>query len=176
MFFYKKRASNVSQSIATLKASWGQYFPGDPFEYYFLDNHFNEQYKADQRFAQVFGIFTVIAILVACLGLFGLVSYTIVHRTKEIGIRKVLGASVNSILQLLYKDFALLILIAFVLATPVAWYAVHQWLNHYAFRISVNPLLFLVPFAVVLIIAFATVSWLSIKAALTNPVKSLKTE
>ncbi|TSJ41080.1 FtsX-like permease family protein [Mucilaginibacter corticis] len=169
-------SGNVSQTIASLKANWAKYFPGDPFEYEFLDSHFNEQYKADQRFAHVFGIFTLIAIFVACLGLFGLVSYTIVQRTKEIGIRKVLGASVNSILQLLYKDFAMLILIAFVLAAPIAWYAIHQWLNHYAFRMSINPFLFLLPFVAVVGIAFATVSWLSIKAALTNPVKSLKTE
>lgn len=172
----KVGGGNVTQTIAALKANWTKYFPGDPFKYEFLDNHFNEQYKADQRFAHVFGIFTLIAIFVACLGLFGLVSYTIVQRTKEIGIRKVLGASVNSILQLLYKDFALLILIAFVLAAPIAWYAVHQWLNHYAFRMSLNPLLFLLPFVAVVAVAFATVSWLSIKAALTNPVKSLKTE
>ncbi|WP_217452113.1 ABC transporter permease [Mucilaginibacter humi] len=124
----------------------------------------------------MFGTFTVIAIFVACMGLFGLVSYTIVQRTREIGIRKVLGASVNSILQLLYKDFALLVLAAFVVAAPIAWYAVHQWLNGYAFRIGISPLFFLLPFIVVLIIAFATVSWLSIKAALMNPVNSLKTE
>ena len=172
----KIRANNAAQTITALKANWAKYFPGDPFDYYFLDNHFNEQYQADQRFGKVFGIFTLIAIFVACLGLFGLVSYAIMQRTREIGIRKVLGASVNSILQLLYKDFALLVLIAFLLATPIAWYAVHQWLSHYAFRMSVNPLLFLLPFVVVVAVAFATVSWLSIKAALTNPVKSLKTE
>lgn len=172
----KINADNAAQTIAALKTNWAKYFPGDPFDYYFLDNHFNEQYKADQRFSKVFGIFTLIAIFVACLGLFGLVSYTIVQRTREIGIRKVLGASINSILQLLYKDFALLVLAAFVVAAPIAWYAVHQWLNGYAFRIGISPLFFLLPFIVVLIIAFATVSWLSIKAALMNPVNSLKTE
>jgi putative ABC transport system permease protein len=172
----KISADNAAQTVAALKASWAKYFPGDPFDYYFLDTHFNEQYKADQRFSKVFGIFTLIAIFVACLGLFGLVSYTIVQRTREIGIRKVLGASVNGILQLLYKDFAMLVLVAFVVAAPIAWYAVHQWLNGYAFRIGLSPLFFLLPFVVVLLIAFATVSWLSIKAALMNPVKSLKTE
>jgi putative ABC transport system permease protein len=172
----KISADNAAQTVAALKTSWAKYFPGDPFDYYFLDNHFNEQYKADQRFSKVFGIFTLIAIFVACLGLFGLVSYTIVQRTREIGIRKVLGASVNGILQLLYKDFAMLVLVAFVIAAPIAWYAVHQWLNGYAFRIGISPLFFLLPFVVVLVIAFATVSWLSIKAALMNPVKSLKTE
>jgi putative ABC transport system permease protein len=172
----KISADNAAQTVAALKANWAKYFPGDPFDYYFLDNHFNEQYKADQRFSKVFGIFTLIAIFVACLGLFGLVSYTIVQRTREIGIRKVLGSSVNGILQLLYKDFALLVVVAFVVAAPIAWYAVYQWLNGYAFRISLSPLFFVLPFVAVLIIAFITVSWLSVKAALMNPVKSLKTE
>ena len=110
------------------------------------------------------------------MGLFGLVSYTIVQRTKEIGIRKVLGASVNSILRLLYKDFALLIIVAFLVSIPLAWYATQRWLQTYAFRINVNALLFIIPFVVVMLIAFATVSVLSVKAALMNPVKSLKTE
>jgi putative ABC transport system permease protein len=172
----KINANNAAQTITALKANWAKTFPGDPFDYYFLDSHFNEQYKADQRFGRVFGIFTLIAIFVACLGLFGLVSYTIIQRTKEIGIRKVLGASINGILQLLYKDFAGLIVIAFVISAPIGWYAIHQWLNNYAFRIAINPLFFLLPFAIVVTIAFATVSWLSVKAALMNPVKSLKTE
>ena len=168
--------SNISQIIGLLKTNWAKYFPGDTFDYFFLDQHFNEQYKADQRFGKVFGIFTLIAIFVACMGLFGLVSYTIVQRTKEIGIRKVLGASVREILQLLYKDFALLILISFVISAPLGWYAVHRWLEGYAFRIDVNLLMFIVPFLGVLTIAFSTISMLTVKAALMNPVKSLKIE
>ncbi|OOQ59602.1 ABC transporter permease [Mucilaginibacter pedocola] len=172
----KISTSNVAQTVAVLKTNWDSFFPGDQFDYFFLDEHFNDQYKADQRFGQVFGIFTGIAIFVACLGLFGLVSFTIVQRTKEIGIRKVLGATVNSILQLLYKDFAMLVLISFLISAPIGWYAISKWLDGYAFRISINPVLFIVPFLSVLVIAFATVSWLSVRAALTNPVKSLKTE
>jgi putative ABC transport system permease protein len=168
--------ANVLQTVEKLRANWKSFFPGDQFDYFFLDQHFNDQYKADQHFGQVFGMFTLIAILVACLGLFGLVSYTIVQRTKEIGIRKVLGASVNSILQLLYRDFAMLIVISFVVSIPLAWYAIHKWLESYAFRINISLLLFIIPFLIVLIIAFATVSFLSVKAALMNPVKSLKTE
>jgi putative ABC transport system permease protein len=113
---------------------------------------------------------------VACLGLFGLVSYTIVQRTKEIGIRKVLGASVNTILRLLYKDFALLVLIAFIVSAPLGWYATHKWLQTYAFRIDISWTFFAIPFIMVAFIAMATVSRLSVKAALMNPVKSLKTE
>jgi putative ABC transport system permease protein len=168
--------ANLQQTIDGLQANWKRFFPEDQFDYFFLDDHFNQQYHADKQFGQVFAVFTGIGILVACLGLFGLVSYTIVQRTKEIGIRKVLGASVNNILQLLYRDFAVLIVIAFVPATFLAWYAIHKWLQTYAFRIEVNPLFFIMPFIAVVLIAFCTVSYLSLKAALMNPVKSLKTE
>jgi putative ABC transport system permease protein len=172
----KISTTNIAQTVADLKKTWATYFPGDQFDYFFLDQHFNEQYQTDQRFGQVFGVFTGIAIFVACLGLFGLVSYTIVQRTKEIGIRKVLGATVNSILKLLYKDFATLVVVSFVISAPLAWYAISKWLQTYAFRVDIGPLLFVVPFLIVMVIAFATVSYLSVKAALTNPVKSLKTE
>ena len=172
----KINTSNLQQSIATLKANWKIFFPQDQFDYFFLDQHFNEQYHADRQFGQVFATFTGIGILVACLGLFGLVSYTIVQRTKEIGIRKVLGASVNGILRLLYKDFAWLIVIAFAVSAPLGWYASHRWLQTYAFRIDINWTLFVFPFVIVILVAFSTVSYLSIKAALMNPVKSLKTE
>jgi putative ABC transport system permease protein len=172
----KISSANIQHTLDVLKTDWKTYFPNDQFDYFFLDQHFNKQYQADKRFGQVFGIFTFIAIFVACLGLFGLVSYTIVQRTKEIGIRKVLGASVNNILQLLYKDFAALVVIAFVVSAPLAWYAINKWLQTYSFRLSINWLLFVIPFIVVFIIAFTTVSLLTVKAALMNPVKSLKTE
>jgi len=172
----KVSSGNIQHTLELLKANWKTYFPNDQFDYFFLDQHFNKQYQADQRFGTIFGIFTFIAILVACLGLFGLVSYTIVQRTKEIGIRKVLGATVNSILQLLYKDFAILVIISFVVAAPLAWYGVHKWLESYAFRLDVSWLLFALPFIAVMLIAFASVSFLTVKAALMNPVKSLKTE
>jgi putative ABC transport system permease protein len=172
----KINTTNLPQTIGALKSNWNTFFPGDQFDYFFLDQHFNEQYHADRQFGQVFAAFTGIGIFVACLGLFGLVSYTIVQRTKEIGIRKVLGASVNGILQLLYKDFAQLVLIAFVVSAPLGWYACHRWLQTYAFRIDISWTLFVFPFIIVLLVAFATVSYLSVKAALMNPVKSLKTE
>jgi putative ABC transport system permease protein len=114
--------------------------------------------------------------LVACLGLFGLASFTTVQRTKEIGIRKVLGASVPQILQLLYREFALLLVIAFVLAVPIAWYVVSNWLQGYAFRTNIHWLYFVLPFVTIVIIALLTVSFQSIRAAVANPVKSLRTE
>ncbi|GAB3990925.1 ABC transporter permease [Spirosoma daeguense] len=176
-FFSIKLASGeLNQSVSDIRADWNRFFPGNPFEYAFLDERFNEQYRADQRFGQVFGLFTGLAILVACLGLFGLASFTTAQRTKEIGIRKVLGASVGEIVQMLYREFAVLILVAFVIATPLAWYAVHQWLKSYAFRSTLDWWIFIVPFMLVLVIALLTVSFQSLKAALTNPVKSLRSE
>jgi putative ABC transport system permease protein len=169
-------SADGQQTIESLRTNWKKFFPEDQFDYFFLDSHFNEQYHADKQFGQVFAVFTGIGILVACLGLFGLVSYTIVQRTKEIGIRKVLGATVNNILQLLYQDFAVLIVIAFIVSIPLAWYSVHKWLQTYAFRIDINALFFIIPFLIVILIAFTAVSYLSVKAALMNPVKSLKTE
>lgn len=172
----KTPASRADQTIAQVKANWNKFFPGNTFEYFFLDDHFNDQYKADQRFGQVFGLFTSLAILVACLGLFGLASFTTLQRTKEIGIRKVLGASVSGILKLLYREFAILLVIAFVVAVPLAWFTISNWLQGYAFRINIHWSYFVFPFIVIVVIALLTVSFQSIKAAIANPVKSLRTE
>jgi putative ABC transport system permease protein len=172
----KISSGQPGQIINEVKAEWDKFFPGNTFDYFFLDEHFNEQYKVDQRFGQVFGLFTALAIIVACLGLFGLASYTTLQRTKEIGIRKVLGASAGGILKLLYREFILLLLIAFVLGTPLAWYATHQWLQGYAFRIDMHWAYFVIPFFCIVVIALLAVSFQSLKAALANPVKSLRTE
>ena len=172
----KINQSQSNQTINEVKASWNKFFPGNTFDYFFLDEHFDEQYKADQRFGQVFGLFTTLAIIVACLGLFGLASYTTLQRTKEIGIRKVLGSSASGILKLLYREFVVLLLVAFVLAVPLAWYATHQWLEGYAFHIDMHWSYFVIPFFVIVVIALLAVSFQSLKAALANPVKSLRTE
>jgi len=172
----KTNTGELNQTISQVKSAWNKFFPGNTFEYFFLDDHFNDQYKADQRFGQVFGLFTALAILVACLGLFGLASFTTLQRTKEIGIRKVLGASVAGIMKLLYQEFALLLLIAFVVATPLAWLTVSKWLQGYAFRISIQWNYFMIPFIVIVAIALLTVSFQSVKAAIANPVKSLRME
>jgi putative ABC transport system permease protein len=172
----KTPASKASQTIALVKTNWDKFFPGNTFQYFFLDDHFDQQYKADQRFGQVFGLFTILAILVACLGLFGLASFTTIQRTKEIGIRKVLGASVLAILKLLYQEFAILLLIAFFIAVPLAWLTIANWLQGYAFRINIHWSYFLIPFVSILLIALVTVSFQSIKAAIANPIKSLRTE
>jgi putative ABC transport system permease protein len=172
----KTDASKATQTISAARADWNKFFPGNTFEYFFLDDHFNDQYKADQRFGSVFSLFTSLAILVACLGLFGLASFTTLQRTKEIGIRKVLGASVSSILKLLYREFAFLLVIAFVIAAPLAWLMTSNWLQGYAFRIDLRWTFFAIPFIVIIGIALITVSFQSIKAALANPVNSLRTE
>ena len=172
----KISASGASQTILSVKKKWDELFPGNTFEYFFLDDHFNEQYKADRRFGTVFTIFTSLAILVACLGLFGLASFTTLQKTKEIGIRKVLGASVGNILNLLYREFAGLLAISFFITLPLAWLSSTNWLQNYSFRIGMHWLYFILPFLLIVLIALLTVSFQSIKAALANPVKSLRTE
>ncbi|HEY2727475.1 MAG TPA: FtsX-like permease family protein, partial [Parafilimonas sp.] len=172
----KTTASTATQTLNAVKAEWAKFFSGNTFEYFFLDDHFNEQYKEDQRFGQVFELFTCLAILVACLGLFGLASFTTLQRTKEIGIRKVLGASVGTILNLLYSEFTYLLIIAFLIAMPIAWLMVSDWLQGYAFRINISWTFFAIPFVIIVGIAFITVGFQSIKAAIANPVKSLRTE
>ena len=169
-------ATKAKTVIEVARAEWNKSFPGNTFEYFFLDDHFNDQYKADQRFGQVFTLFTCLAILIACLGLFGLASFTTLQRTKEIGIRKVLGASVGTILNLLYREFIYLLIIAFLIAAPLAWLMTSDWLQGYAFRVNLHWTYFVVPFAVIVGIAFVAVGFQSVKAAIANPVKSLRTE
>src|SRR6478735_3482998 len=172
----KVNTEQVSQTVDRVKAAWNKFFPGNTFDYFFLDDHFDEQYQADKRFGQVFGLFTTLAILVGCLGLFGLASFITLQRTKEIGIRKVLGASIASILALLYREFALLLVVAFFIATPIAWMTTSKWLQGYAFRTDIHWIYFVLPFFIIVAIAWMTVSFQSIKAAIANPVKSLRTE
>ena len=167
---------NPSQAIAVVKQAWSQFFPTDPFSYSFLDERYDKQYRADERFGQVFGFFTLMAVLVACLGLFGLATFTAEQRTKEIGVRKVLGASVGNIIGLLSKDFLKLVLIAIVIASPIAWYAMNRWLQDFAYRTDIHWWVFLLAGGLTVLIALLTVSFQSVKAALMNPVKSLRSE
>ncbi len=175
-FSIKLADGNPTQAIATVKQAWSQFFPTDPFVYSFLNERYDKQYRADERFGQVFGFFTLLAVLVACLGLLGLATFTAQQRTKEIGVRKVLGASVASIVTLLSKDFLKLVLIAIVIASPLAWYAMHQWLADFAYKIDIEWWVFALAGLLAVGIALLTVSFQSIKAALMNPVKSLRSE
>lgn len=150
--------------------------PGMPFSYRFLDEAFDNMYRNEQRIGQLGLSLSMIAILVACLGLFGLATYIAEQRTKEIGIRKVLGASVTGVIKMLSMDFLKLVSIAFVVAVPIAWYAMNSWLQEFAYRIELEWWVFALAGLIVLLIALITVSSQAIKAALMNPVKSLRTE
>ncbi|MDX1913497.1 MAG: ABC transporter permease [Saprospiraceae bacterium] len=168
--------SDLPGTLSRVEAAWKTHFPADPFSYFFLDEYFDRQYKADLQFGKVFGLFTLLAMFIACLGLFGLASYVVMQRTKEIGIRKVLGASVEGITRLLAMDFLKLVFVAILIATPVAWYFMRQWLSDFAYHIELEWWMFALAGLAAVLIAFLTVSLQSIRAALANPVKSLRSE
>lgn len=172
----KTRTAQLSQTMRQLEAVFQKDMPDSAFEYTFLDEFLNTLYRSEQRTAQVVLVFSALAILIACLGLFGLAAFTAEQRTKEIGVRKVLGASVSSIVTLLSKDFLKPVLIAILLASPIAWWAMNQWLADFAYRVNIQWWVFVLAGLLAIGIALLTVSFQSIKAALVNPVKSLKTE
>jgi len=174
--FVKVEGKNLSSTLKSLEATWKQRVAHRPFEYHFLDEDYESLYKSEQRVAGIFSTFSTLAILLACLGLFGLTAFAVVQRTKEIGIRKILGANITSIISLLSKDFMLLVLVAIVLASPLAWYAASRWLQDFAYRINIEWWVFVIAGIVALGIALLTISFQAVKAALANPVKSLKTE
>jgi putative ABC transport system permease protein len=163
-------------AIAAIKSAWDRYFPNDPFSYFFLDESFSEQYKADTRFGETFGLFATLAILIACFGLLGLSAYNVLQRTKEIGIRKVLGATEQSLVFLLSTEFLFLVLIALVIAIPVTWIVMHSWLEDFAYRIPIEWWVFLAGGMAALLIALATVGFQALRAASANPIKSLRSE
>lgn len=175
-FCVKLGANEMDQTMAYLKEKYAEVFPNNPFDYFFVDNFFNRQYKNERQFGSVFGFFALLAILIACLGLFGLASFTVAQRTKEIGIRKVMGSSVPNIFMLLSKDFLKLVLLANLFAVPVVLLVMQQWLNTFTFHISIGAMVFVVSALVTVFIALITVSYQSITAALVNPVRSLRYE
>ena len=170
------QSENTTQVVEHLKNTWNTFAPEKPFEYNFLDEAFGNMYASEKRLGSVFGIFAVLAIVIACLGLFALTAFTAEQRTKEIGIRKVLGASVSSIVVLLSREFGKLILIAFVLAAPLAWFAVDWWLKNYTYKVHVGFVVYILAGLFAFIIAWLTMSYQSIKAATANPVNSLRSE
>jgi putative ABC transport system permease protein len=170
------RTEAIIPTLQDLEKRWSALAPHRPFDFFFLDENFNHLYRADTQFGKMFGVFSFIAIILACLGLFGLTSFTVQQRTKEIGIRKILGASVTGVVRLLSGDFIRPVLFAVVIATPLAWYTLHRWLEDFAYRINMGVWIFLVASVLVLLIAILTVSVQSIRAALANPVDSLRNE
>lgn len=171
-----KVSGNTQQALQHIEATWKKYLPEVPFDYSFLDDRFADLYKAEQQQQVIFTTFAGIAIFIACLGLFGLSAFTITQRVKEIGIRKVLGASLGSIVALLSKDFLLLVAFAAIIAFPITWFAMHNWLSDFAYRIDISWWVFVIAAGIALLIAFVTISVQTIKAALANPVKSLRSE
>lgn len=168
--------ADVATALAEIQAAYGQLFPGSPYEYFFLDEFFDRQYKSDMSFNNLFGLFSTLGIVVACLGLFGLSSHLAARRTKEIGIRKVMGASIFQMAFLLTRDFMKLILTAAIIAIPLAWYFIHRWLEAYASRVDIVWWLLVAPLVITMLLAVVTVSFQTIRAALVNPVKCLRYE
>lgn len=172
----KIKTGNVKDFLSDLKKKWSAFNPAGPLEYNFLDEKFAALYKNEQRTQQIFSAFAVLAIIIAGLGLFGLSAFVMEQRTKEIGIRKVLGASVKNVLLLVSKEFLVLVAIAFIISIPVTWWAMHAWLQDFAYRINISAWFFVTAGIAVTVIALLTISFQTIKAALANPVKSLRTE
>jgi putative ABC transport system permease protein len=168
--------NNWKAAIGKIEKAWKGIYPEEDFEYEFLDDTVAKYYKAEQNISSLLKWATGLAIFISCLGLLGLVMYTTNLRTKEIGVRKVLGASVTQIVSILSKDFLVLVLIAFLVAAPAAWWAMHKWLENFAYRTPVNLWLFLGAGMLTVFIALLTISFQTFKAASANPVNSLRTE
>jgi putative ABC transport system permease protein len=167
---------SLQQSIEKVEALYKNAFPGNPFDYYFLDDFFDRQYRDDQQFAKIFSLFAILAIIIACLGLWGLASFTTTQKLREISIRKVLGASTQSIMSLLSAQFLKLVMIACIIALPVMWFGIDSWLDNFAFRIPLGWDLFVIPAAILAFIALATVSLEILKGASSNPARILRSE
>ncbi len=172
----KMKTANIGNTINRVRNVWNKFTPEYPIEYKFLDENFEQMYNAEDKLKSLLWIFTCIAIFVGCLGLFGLAAYTAERRRKEVGIRKVLGASTQGVVLLLSKDFIKLVVISLLIASPVAWYFMNKWLQDFAYRINISWWVFAIAAIMALSIAFVTVSFQAIKAAIANPVKSLRTE
>lgn len=167
---------NLPSTMASIENKWQGVIPNRPFSYFFLDEFFDRQYRAEMRFGNLFLYFAILAIFISCLGLLGLVSYSTIQRTREIGIRKVMGASVSGIVHLVSIEFLQLLLIAFVIASPIAWLVMHRWLEDFSYRLPISWWIFFVSGLIAIMIALLTVSFEAVKAAIANPVISLRTE
>jgi putative ABC transport system permease protein len=176
LYMVRINGSDIKPTLGRLEIMWKQRVPDRPFTYHFLDEDYNKLYVGEQRSSTLFTVAATLAILLACLGLFGLAAFTTVQRTKEIGIRRVLGANITSITMLIARNFLIMIGIAILIAVPLAWYAGNQWLQDFAFRIPVQGWIFIAAAGATILIALATVGFHSVRSALANPVKSLRTE
>ena len=176
MYIRTKAGMPIDQTLSNIESILKTHLPAYPFEYAFVDDAFNARFKDEQLVGELSQIFAILAILISCLGLFGLAAYTAEQRRKEIGVRKVLGASVSGIVKLLSKDFLKLVGLSILISIPIAWYAMDNWLQDYAYRIEISWWVFAIAGIVAILIALVTVSFQAVKAAIANPVDSLKTE
>jgi putative ABC transport system permease protein len=176
MVYVKISDNNIEQTLGYIEKTWKEVFPDQPFTYTFLAERFNVQFEADEKRGLIFTLFTILAILIACLGLFGLASYTVEQRTKEIGIRKVFGADESVILRLISRDFLILTMIAIIIAIPVAYYFMSNWLENYVYRSKIGVPLLLFAGLLTILITFLTISYKAYQAAIMNPSDSIKTE
>jgi len=172
----KLKADNIASSINGVKEVWNKFTPDYPIEYKFLDDNFTKMYQAEDKLKSLLWVFTGIAVFVGCLGLFGLATYSAERRKKEIGIRKVLGADTSAIVALLSKEFLKLVVVAAVIAFPVAWLVMRKWLEDFAYRINIPLWVFLAAGVAAVTVAFLTISYQAIKAATANPIENLRTE
>ncbi len=177
--FYSIRynaSTNTNQLISEINDLWVKHFPARPFEYFFAEEYYNRQYKDDRQYGIIFGMFSILAIIIACLGLFGLASFSSMQRTKEVGIRKVLGASVFKIVQIFSIEYLKLMLIAIIIGVPICYYIMDNWLQNFAYHISIYWWLIILPAVLLVLISLITISSNAIKSGNTNPVDSLKYE
>jgi putative ABC transport system permease protein len=175
-FAIKVKAEGIASTIEQIGEKWEMLTENQPYKYDFLDTRLNDQYKEEQASGKLFGIFAMLAIFIACVGLFGLAAYTANQKTKEIGIRKVLGSSVWGVVLLLTRHFTILVIISMVFAMPIIYFAMDSWLNSFAYQTSIGISTFIIAGAAAMLIAWITVSYQSLKAAIVNPVDSLSSE
>ena len=173
---FRIRTENMNKTIALLKRKWNEFLPTQPFDYYFMDDRFDTMYRSERRIGEVLGVFAFLAVIIGCLGLFGLASFTSERRTKEIGIRKVLGASIPNIMKLLLREFFILVVIANIISWPIAYFVINRWLKGFAYRAPLSIWIFLASGCSAILIALLTVSYQAVKSAVTNPVDSLRYE
>jgi putative ABC transport system permease protein len=174
--YIKLSGADTKTIISFIEGKWKEIFPDQPFNYTFLSQRFNHQFEADEKRGLIFTMFTILAILIACLGLFGLASYMVEQWTKEIGIRKVFGANESIILRLISRDFLILVIIGIVIATPVAYYLMSGWLQNYVYRTKIGLPVLILSALITIFITFVTISYKAYQAAVMNPANSLKTE
>ena len=170
------RPDNTASTLAAIENTWKKFMPGQPFNYYFMDDRLDDLYQNEQTSGQILGVFSILAIIIACIGLFGLSTYMAEQRTKEIGIRKVLGSTASRIVVLMSKDFAKLVAGAFLIAVPVAYYIMFKWLQNFSFRVSIQFWIFILAGVTALVVAQFTISFQAVRVANSNPADSLRFE